>query len=72
MLSTTRVELLSLDMDAIAASFQEHITREVGDPRQRAASLMALAASWWLATAGQAGIGDTTGTLLSTTAAWPH
>lgn len=49
---STEVKLGSLDLDAIATSFQDHIIREVGDPEKRATSLMSLASSWWQAAAG--------------------
>jgi hypothetical protein len=56
-MTISRVELADLDLDAIAASFQAHIIREITDPRIRAQSLMALARSWWLAVAGDGAAG---------------
>jgi hypothetical protein len=46
------VELGDLDLDAIAASFQAHIIREIADPDIGAASLISLARTWWIAVAG--------------------
>jgi len=45
------VRLNSLDIDAIAASFQAHIMHETADPARRAASLVELATTWWVAVA---------------------